>query len=695
MRDIDEKRRQNEKKKELLQSFYCKRKKHSVLFSIFDTIFTTQAMPYLHFDKTQITNLQDSLFKEILITNRQGAYCSTTLVGCNIRKYHGLLVVPAPEIDDERHVLLSSLDETVIQHGAEFNLGLHRYQGGHNSPNGHKYISTFTWDKAPTWTYRIGGVMLQKEILFRRKGEFQLLVRYTVLDANYPTTLRLRPMLSFRNVRHWTHQNKVADTSYKEVDQGIRMKMYAGYPDLYMQTNIPAHFVYEGDWYRNLEYLKEIERGYYNVEDAFVPGYFEVELQKGDSIVFSAATAEAKASQLEMSMEAEKVGRDSRDSFFHCLVNAAHQFRVEKDDELYMLAGFHWFTARARDTFVALPGLTLAIGEKERFEQYMATAEKAVRDLMAKRKVSVDIAETEQPDVLLWAVWCLQQYGKYVGRKECYARYGQLIADMVDFIWEGAHPNLFVHNNGLLYTNGRDYPVTWMNSTVDGRPIVPRTGYIVEFNALWYNALKFYEQILTEFGTDTQKTKAIQAGKDAEKVGQSFRDTFLNEYSYLFDYVDGQMADWSVRPNQLLGIALDFCPLNIKERKSVLDICTKELVTPKGIRSLSPKSGGYTPLYTGPQSQRDQAYHQGTAWPWLTGFYLEAYLRVYRMSGVNYIERQLIGFEEELFYHSLGTIPELFDGNPPFHGRGAVSLAMNVSGILRAIRMLEKYQLEE
>ena len=174
-------------------------------------------------------------------------------------------------------------------------------------------------------------------------------------------------------------------------------------------------------------------------------------------------------------------------------------------------------------------------------------------------------------------------------------------------------------------------------------------------------------------------------------VGPSFKEVFLIEYGYLLDYVDGQMMDWSVRPNQLFAIALDFSPLDMKERKSVLDICTKELVTPKGIRSLSPKSGGYTPMYVGPQTQRDYAYHQGTAWPWLTGFYLEAYLRVYRMSGVNYIERQLIGFEEELFYHCIGTIPELFDGNPPFHGRGAMSFAMNVSGILRALRLLEKY----
>ena len=169
----------------------------------------------------------------------------------------------------------------------------------------------------------------------------------------------------------------------------------------------------------------------------------------------------------------------------------------------------------------------------------------------------------------------------------------------------------------------------------------------------------------------------------------------MNEYGYLLDYVDGQMIDWSVRPNQLLAISLDFSPLDIKERKRVLDICTRELVTPKGIRSLSPKSGGYNPMYVGQQTQRDYAYHQGTAWPWLTGFYLNAYLKVYKMSGVNYIERQLIGFEEELFYHCIGTIPELHDGNPRFSGRGAISFAMNVCGILYALYLLERFKIEE
>lgn len=651
-------------------------------------------MCYLRFDKTEMTNLQDSLYKEMLLTNDLGAYCCTTLVGCNIRKYHGLLVTPVPNLDDENHVLLASLDETVIQHGAEFNLGIHKYQGENFSPKGHKYIIGFEWDKIPTTYYRIGGIILKKEIAFHNKAQ-RLFIRYTLEEAHSPTTLRLRPYLAFRSVRQWTHENGVADKSYEEIANGIKMNLYAGYPDLYMQVNKKNTFVYEPNWYKGLDYPKERERGYDSSEDLLVPGYFEMPIKKGETIIFSASIEAGIPAQLPQQMEDEISKAPKYDSFYHCLVNAAHQFDIEKEGMHYILAGYPWFKCRARDTFISLPGLTLSIGEEERFDQYMATAEKAINQYIHKQPIDVQIYEMEQPDTLLWAIWCLQQYAKDTSRQKCYERYGQLIGDIIAFIRDGQHANLVVHENHLLYSNGRNTPITWMNSTANGRPIIPRSGYIVEFNALWYNALRFYALLLTETGSEENRQKAQEYEREAEDVSQSFKKIFLNEYGYLLDYVDGPMMDWSVRPNQIFAIALDFSPLDLKERKKVLDICTKELVTPKGIRSLSPKSGGYTPMYVGPQSQRDQAYHQGTAWPWLTGFYLEAYLRIYKMSGLGYIERQLIGFEEELFYHCIGTIPELFDGNPPFSGRGAISFAMNVSGILRAIRLYERNKIED
>lgn len=645
-------------------------------------------MSYLRFEKAVMTNLEESLRRELLRTNRSGAYSCSTLVDCNTRKYHGLLVVPVPELDDENHVLLSSLDVTVIQHGAEFNLGLHKYQGNNYSPKGHKYIREFDCDKVPTTLYRVGGVLLRKEVVFQHY-EDRILIRYTLVDAHSATTLRFRPFLAFRSVRQFTHENSTASREYHEIDNGIKTCMYAGYPDLYMQFSKKNEFIFQPDWYRGVEYPKEQERGYASNEDLYVPGYFEMPIKKGESIVFAASTSAIRTSGLKTLFDKEVDERAPRDNFFHCLVNAAHQFhRHEKNDDRYLLAGYPWFKSRARDTFISLPGLTLAIDEQDYFELVMKTAERGLREFMEEKPQTVKISEMEQPDVPLWAVWAIQQYAKYVGNAKCISMYGKLLEDIMTYILEERHPNLRLDDNGLLYSNGRAKAVTWMNSTANGHPVVPRTGYIVEFNALWYNALRFCAAIAAEDG----KADAAQMLEEkAELCKTSFVDTFLNEYGYLLDYVDGGMMDWSVRPNMIFAVAFDYSPLNQDQKKSVLDVCTRELLTPKGLRSLSPKSGGYNPMYVGPQTQRDYAYHQGTAWPWLGGFYMEACLKLYKRTRLRFIERQMVGYEDEMNYHALGTISELFDGNPPFHGRGAMSFAMNVAEILRTLKLLEKY----
>ena len=645
-------------------------------------------MSYLRFEKAVMTNLQESLRRELLRTNRSGAYSCSTIVDCNTRKYHGLLVVPVPEINDDNHVLLSSLDVTVIQHGAEFNLGLHKYGGNNYSPNGHKYIREFDCDKVPTTLYRVGGVLLKKEVVFQHY-EDRILIRYTLVDAHSATTLRFRPFLAFRSVRAFTHENTAANRDYQAVTNGIKTCMYAGYPDLYMQFSKKNEFIYQPDWYRGMEYPKEQERGYDSNEDLYVPGYFEMPIKKGESIVFAASTAPAKTTGLKTLFDQEVEVRAPRDNFFHCLVNAAHQFHNrENEEDRYLLAGYPWFKCRARDTFISLPGLTLAIDEQDYFELVMKTAERGLREFMAGKPLTVKIYEMEHPDVMLWAIWAIQQYAKNAGKEKCIEMYGNLVKDIMDYILAGKHHNLRIDDNGLVYSNGRDTAITWMNSTANGRPVVPRTGYIVEFNALWYNALKFAASLATDEG---RVEDAAKLEGHAELCKTSFVNTFLNEFGYLLDYVDGNMMDWSVRPNMIFACAFDYSPLNQDQKKSVLDVCTRELLTPKGLRTLSPKSGGYNPMYVGPQEQRDYAYHQGTAWPWLGGFYMEACLKLYKRTRLSFIERHMVGYEDEMNYHALGTIPELFDGNPPFHGRGAMSFAMNVAEILRTLKLLEKY----
>lgn len=647
-------------------------------------------MSYLRFEKALMTNLQDSLPKELLRTNRSGAYSCSTIVDCNTRKYHGLLVVPVPEIDDDNHVLLSSLDVTVVQHGAEFNLGLHKYQGNNFSPMGHKYIREFDCDKVPTTIYRVGGVLLKKEVVFQHY-EDRILIRYTLVDAHSATTLRFRPFLAFRSVRQFTHENTVASRDFYPVDNGIKTCMYEGYPDLYMQFSKKNEFIFHPDWYRGVEYPKEQERGYASTEDLYVPGYFEMPIKKGESIVFSAAISSIKPSSLKKLFDEEVAERNPRDNFFHCLVNAAHQFHIRtKNDDRYLLAGYPWFKCRARDTFISLPGLTLSIEEQDYFELVMKTAERGIREFMAGKPLTGLMTEIEQPDVLLWAIWAILQYAKEASLEKCNEMYGKLVADIVKFIEANKHNNLELRENGLLYSEGKKKAVTWMNSTANGSPVVPRTGYIVEFNALWYNALCFAASLAELSGNNAQ---VDHLNKLAEKVKTSFVEVFLNEHGYLFDYVDDKdPRDWSVRPNMIFAAAFDYSPLDQAQKKGVVDICTRELLTPKGLRSLSPKSGGYNPMYVGPQTQRDYAYHQGTAWPWLGGFYMEASLKLYKRTRLSFIERQMVGYEDEMSYHCLGTIPELFDGNPPFHGRGGISFAMNVGEVLRTLELLEKYK---
>ncbi|MBP8757065.1 MAG: glycogen debranching enzyme family protein [Prevotella sp.] len=635
-----------------------------------------------------MTNLQESLPRELLRTNRSGAYSCSTIVDCNTRKYHGLLVVPVPKLDDDNHVLLSSLDLTVVQHGAEFNMGLHKYQGNNYSPKGHKYIKEFDCGNVPTTIYRVGGVILKREVVFQHY-EDRILIRYTLVDAHSITTLRFRPFLAFRSVRQFTHENSVASRDYQPVDNGIKTCMYAGYPELFMQFSKENEFMFKPDWYRGVEYPKEQERGYASDEDLYVPGYFEMDIKKGESIVFAASTSESNTDNLNNLFDKEIGERTPRDNFFHCLVNAAHQFHIhENNDDRYILAGYPWFKCRARDTFIALPGLTLSIEEQAYFELVMKTAQKGLDEFMEGKPLSVKIYEMEQPDVPLWAIWCLQQYAKEAGMQKCLEMYGPFMKRILTFIERGDHPNLKVMDNALVYTNGTDKAVTWMNSTVNGKPVVPRTGYIVEFNALWYNALKFCASIAL---LDKKNKDAEHLEKLAERCRKSFLDMFMNEYGYLFDYVGGNDKDWSVRPNMVFAVALDYSPLEQDQKKSVLDVCTCELLTPKGLRSLSPKSGGYNPMYVGPQTQRDYAYHQGTAWPWLGGFYMEACLKLYKRTRLSFIERQMVGYEDEMINHCIGTIPELFDGNPPFNGRGAISFAMNVAEILRTLELLEKY----
>jgi len=645
-------------------------------------------MSYLKFDKNLMINLEQSLPKEMLRTNQAGAYHCTSIVDCNTRKQHGLLVVPLGDGDYNPHVLLSSLDETVIQHGAPFNLGLHRYHGGIYNPNGHKYIREFDCESVPRTTYRVGGVILTKEKIFIQH-ENRILIRYTLVEAHSPTTLQFRPFLAFRESNALCMANDTLNKECTPVSNGISCCLYPGYPTLYMQLTRKPEFVYDPHWYNNIEYVKDLDRGVPYCEDLWVPGYFQVNIKKGESIIFSAGLSEANTRSLKGMYEAEIASRTARTSFYNCLKNSAKQLYLKEGDKEYMLSGYPWGKILARNTFMSLPGNTIAIGHRDDFERIMATGEEALRRFMETLEEDKKIHGIGLPDIPVWAIWAIQQYARDFGKEETATRYGFLVTALLDFILEGKHPNLKVTENGLVSTDGSSTPASWMNSMWDGRPVVPRTGLLVELNALWYNALMFAAD-LTEGLPDL--AEARQHWLDtAAKAKDAFVATFLNDYGYLYDYVSGNYADPSVRPNMAIAAGLDHSPLDRRQRKGVLDIVTRELLTPKGLRTLSPKSYGYRPNYLGSPEERERALHNGPVRPWLMGFYADAYLKVFGHSGVSYIDRMMIGYEEDMSNGCIGSLSQLYDGNPPYANRGAISHATNIAEVLRTIRTLKKF----
>lgn len=654
------------------------------------TISILSKMSYLNFDKTLLMNLEKSLSKEMIRTNRAGAYNCTTLVDCNTRKYHGQLVVPLPEIDNSNHVLLSSLDETVIQHGAEFNLGIHKYEGNNFSPNGHKYIRQFDCEIISRTLYRVGGVILSKERLLV-SFEPRVLIKYTLLEAHSPTTIRFKPFLAFRNVNTLTQQNDEADTSFRVLKNGIAMKLYDGYPELCMQFSRTNAYNHQPDWYHGIEYFKEQERGYAYKEDLLVPGYFEMPIKKGESIIFSGGISETSPAGLKKLWDTELARRDARIDMASCLKNSAQQFYKREKDKTYLLAGYPWFGSRARDEFFSLVPSTLMIGREDYFDLIMKTAVEELEMFLDGNNENLKLEGIDDPDVLLWFIYAVQQFAAQRSVEEAGKRFNDICVKIINFIRKQNHPNLFMHKNNLLYVNGTSKPATWMNAVEpEGNPITPRTGYVVEINALWYNALKFVSELERSVGNEQS---ADLLDYQAETARLSFIDVFWNG-TYLNDYVVDDYKDVEVRSNMIVAAGLPYSPLNKQQRKSVVDITTRELLTVKGLRTLSPKSGFYRPEYQGGMQERNWNYHNGPIWPWTSGIYASAYLSIYKQSGKSFIERMLIGFESEMTELCVSTLSELYDGNPPFKGHGGISFAMSVAGVINVLDILKKYENE-
>ncbi|HBC37975.1 MAG TPA: 4-alpha-glucanotransferase, partial [Porphyromonadaceae bacterium] len=356
--------------------------------------------------------------------------------------------------------------------------------------------------------------------------------------------------------------------------------------------------------------------------------------------------------------------------------------------EMYLLAGYPWFKVRARDQFVSLPGCTLSVGRPDDFTKIMDSAIPHIQDFLNDKPRKNIIKQIDDPDVLLWVTWALQQYWKE-NKPVFKEKYVDFLFSIINFILSNKHPNLTVDpENGLVSTYGRDVAVSWMNAVQNGKPVTPRSGYLVEFNALWHNALKFAEEVAA---ATNKEVLATTYEEKALKAQQSFIETFLNDAGYLYDYVDGTYADRNVRPNMIFAVSMDYSPLDRRQKKLVIDFVTKELLTPVGIRSLSPKGYNYRPRYAGTSEEKEYAYFNGCAFPWLIGAYIEAYLKVFSMSGLSLADRVMIELEDQMQNDCIGTLSEFYDSSPPFYAHGGYSFAMSVSETLRAKRLIRSF----
>ncbi|MBI4649292.1 MAG: glycogen debranching enzyme family protein [Bacteroidia bacterium] len=646
-------------------------------------------MSYIEFDKTQLINLEYVLSREILRTNRAGSFACTTIIGCNTRKYHGLLICPMDEFDGGFHVLLSGLDETIIQHDKEFNLAVRKYPGVYE-PRGHKYIREYDINAIPALIYRVGGVVLKKEMLLAQEEE-RILIRYTLLEAHSPTILRLRPFLAFRNIHALSKANMDADFKYYSIKNGIKLKLYTGYKYLFLQISKQNEYIPVPNWYYNVEYIEEQKRGYEFHEDLYVPGYFELSLKKDESIVFTAGLEETTTQRLSLKFDSEVLRRIPRNDYENCLINSAQQFIVRKNKRTEIIAGFPWFGRWARDTFISLPGLTLSIDDGKTCKAVLDTMSNDLKDGLFPNLGKGSHPDYQSVDAPLWYIWAIQQYYIYSGKDSTiWRQYSSKMRKILGAYRAGTSYNIHMMDNGLIYAGFPGIALTWMDAVVHGKPVTPRTGCAVEINALWYNAIMFSLHIAKK----VNDTSFINEWKELpEKIAKSFNETFWDEKKgYLADYVEGEFKDWSVRPNMLFAASLHYSPVSDEKKQSILEVVRKELLTSKGIRSLSPKNPDYKGICEGDQISRDLAYHQGTVWPWLLGHFVEAYFKIHGKSAIPFIEKIYYSFEEDMTLHGIGTISEIFDGDPPHRAGGAISQAWNIAELLRINKLIDYYK---
>ena len=642
-------------------------------------------MAFLKFNKAELVNLEYSLRREIILANKTGAYCNTSIVTCNTRRYHGLLAVPVDRFGGDQYLLLSSVDESVVLRGKRFNLGIHCY-GDIYEPRGHKYIIDFDADPVPTITYKIGSIVFTKSIVLVPDND-QVLIKYELVSAPSEVELQLKPFLAFRRVHDLTSENGAARTGWKDIQNGVAFNMYEGFPDLNLQvSDSKATFHALSYWYKGITYSDEYRRGFDCREDLYVPGSFVLTLTPGQSVVFSAAAVDpvnATTLKRKFTTAVGKIGPIT--SFHDQLARTADLFIRHRGGKKQITAGFSWsYTGLLRETLVSLAGLTLyAKDDPKEFEEILDNLIEDEKERLYRRTTQV-----ESP---LYMAVTLQQYIAYTGReKHAWTKYGDVLKKIIESYAPGRRNEVAMQPNGLLWAQMDGVALSWMNAYIGGRAVTERAGYQVETNAMWYNAICFALDMESKYGKTSFSDEWSQI---KSLIESSFKETFWDPSAgFLADYVDNYGRHMDLRPNQLWAISMDYCPVDDEVVSSVMRVISSELVTRRGIRSLSPRDSRYKGVYEGSQVERDLAFHNGCAFPYLLAQYCYV---CFRMMGKNFIKKAewlTEGFYKDLSKHGVGSFSELYDGDPPHEPHGAISSALATAALLNVNYLIEKYR---
>jgi predicted glycogen debranching enzyme len=638
-------------------------------------------------DKTTLQNLKEALQHEWLETNGLGGWASSSITGCNTRRYHGLLVasiVPPAE----RMALLSKLDETIILNDQRFELGVNDY-GGVIHPNGNQFQASFARDLFPQFMYEAGGVKLRKTIAMVH-GENTTLVIYDVIKAGKQFALEILPLISVRGYHRLMHANNSVRLDADFVEHIFRTKAYDGTPDIYIK--VPrSEYHHNPDWYFRFNYEIEKSRGLDFAEDLFTYGRFSVNLSEGDSLGIVISTEDPASKDAHELLAREKLRREKllndyeRDDTLHQLLLASDQFIVKRDEDLKtIIAGYHWFTDWGRDTMISLPGLCLSTRRYDDARKILSAFAKSVSQGMLPNRFqdNGEPPEYNNVDGTLWYFIAIHKYLQATNDLEFVLReLLPVLKDIIQWHFKGTRYNIHAAEDGLLYSGEKGVQLTWMDAKIGDWVVTPRTGKAVEINALWYNALRIYASVMELSGN---KSEATEMNQKAIQTRKSFNEQFWNsEKGYLYDVINDGVRDDSLRPNQLFAISLPFSLVDGDRAESIVKIITEKLYVPVGLRSLPADHPSYTPRYEGDPLKRDSIYHQGTAWSWLLGAYVDALIKT---GSEKRLAKDVIkNFAYHLNEGCIGSVSEIFDAAAPHSPRGCAAQAWGVAEILRVI----------